>query len=140
MGLTLFLSLLSLAAVAWLFEQGRRRKNLNRIKVGYRKVKRTTRIQPNAHPYCAVSIQSLAGACKSARQLGEQRFLSAEAPPLPLPGCTTKDCRCHYQFYDDRRAGDERRITHPQFAEDFSRSGTWRERQRKERRQENRLH
>ena len=38
-----------------------------------------------------------------------QRWLSREAPQLPLPGCTRPDtCRCTYQHHEDRRAGGRR--------------------------------
>jgi hypothetical protein len=36
------------------------------------------------------------------------RFLSGEAPPLPLPGCTAPRCLCRYAHYEDRRARDRR--------------------------------
>lgn len=37
-----------------------------------------------------------------------QRFLSREAPPLPLKNCPNGNCECHYQHYDDRRATPRR--------------------------------
>jgi hypothetical protein len=43
------------------------------------------------------------------RSLAGQVFLSKEAPQLPLPNCTERDCRCHYVFLDDRRSGIDRR-------------------------------
>ncbi len=140
MGTTLILALLGLAGAVLLLQRLRRRKSLKRIKVGYRKARRGVRIQPNPHPYCAVSVQAAAGACKSARALGDQRFLSVEAPPLPLPACRVKDCHCHYRFYDDRRSGDERRGPATTLTEDFSRSGTWQERHGRDRRQTAPLH
>lgn len=37
------------------------------------------------------------------------RFLSREAPMLPLPACTMPDsCRCRFRKYNDRRQGDRR--------------------------------
>jgi hypothetical protein len=57
----------------------------------------------------AVSVSSDAGSCFRARELKGQRFLSAEAPALPLPDCTQPAiCNCSYRKYDDRRAGPRR--------------------------------
>jgi hypothetical protein len=38
----------------------------------------------------------------------DQRFLSRDAPPLPLQGCGTPQCECRYGHYDDRRKGNRR--------------------------------
>ncbi len=52
----------------------------------------------------AVSVSSEAGSCFPARLLKEQRFLSTEAPPLPLADCTQPaSCNCTYKKFDDRR-------------------------------------
>ena len=40
------------------------------------------------NPYHAVSIVPGAACCNAARELRFQRFLSKEAPPLPLASCT----------------------------------------------------
>lgn len=48
-------------------------------------------------------------ACKRVASLSGQVFLSKEAPQLPLPNCTERDCHCHYVFLDDRRSGLDRR-------------------------------
>ncbi len=54
--------------------------------------------------YQAVSIRARTRACEAARQCGETRFLSLEAPSLPLEGCTnTAACRCRYRHHKDRR-------------------------------------
>lgn len=49
-------------------------------------------------------------ACGQVADLKGQVFLSREAPELPLPNCSERDCRCHYVFLDDRRSGGDRRI------------------------------
>lgn len=47
--------------------------------------------------------------CEAVRQLRSQRFLSAEAPRLPLPGCAAgTGCDCVYRHYADRRSGPRR--------------------------------
>jgi hypothetical protein len=58
----------------------------------------------------AVSVESDFMVCDAARTLGDKRFLSAEAPPLPLPGCDRGRCECRYVHHEDRRVGDERRM------------------------------
>ncbi len=43
-------------------------------------------------------------ACEAARMLAGRRFLSEEAPRLPLEQCSkTRDCRCVYRHFRDRR-------------------------------------
>ena len=32
--------------------------------------------------------------------------LPDEAPPLPVPECTSSNCKCRYVHYDDRRQDD----------------------------------
>ena len=56
----------------------------------------------------AVTIQPGRNCCHEARALQGQRFLSREAPPLPLKNCSSGNCECHYQHYDDRRAASRR--------------------------------
>jgi hypothetical protein len=55
------------------------------------------------NPYHAVSIVPGVAHCDAARELRRRRFLSREAPPLPLAACTLGKCRCAYKHYDDRR-------------------------------------
>ena len=40
--------------------------------------------------------------------LETRRFLSSEAPLLPLTGCTETSCQCRYVHYADRREQDRR--------------------------------
>jgi hypothetical protein len=55
-------------------------------------------------PWHAVSIVSSAACCATAMGLLGIRFLSKEAPWLPLKGCVMgSDCRCWYQHHEDRR-------------------------------------
>lgn len=53
----------------------------------------------------AVSIAPGPRCCGAARELRGQRFLSSDAPALPLAGCDRKDCTCRYEHYQDRRKG-----------------------------------
>jgi hypothetical protein len=57
----------------------------------------------------AVSVKPASGACSAAVSGKSRRWLSREAPMLPLPGCTKPDaCRCTYAHHDDRRSGGRR--------------------------------
>jgi len=58
----------------------------------------------------AVSIETNAVCCAAARALHKARFLSAQAPSLPLAQCVAKaTCRCFYKHHDDRRCQLRRR-------------------------------
>jgi hypothetical protein len=67
-----------------------------------------------AEKWHAVSIVGTPSSCHPARELRGIRFLSAEAPRLPLPTCRAGSlCPCAYKHYDDRRG-------QPRRAEDLS--------------------
>jgi hypothetical protein len=70
------------------------------------------RAEPEAAPvapkkavqrFHAVSIATGPRACPGARALRDQRFLSRDAPTLPLKDCACATCECHYEHYEDRR-------------------------------------
>jgi len=57
-----------------------------------------------SHPYHAVSVVPCDGACAMAEELRGRRYLSLDAPRLPLARCPLGDrCRCAYKHHDDRR-------------------------------------
>ncbi len=57
----------------------------------------------------AVSVKPGTGACNAAISGKNRRWLSREAPLLPLPGCTRPDtCQCTYNHHDDRRTDSRR--------------------------------
>ena len=57
----------------------------------------------------AVRIVAGAGACAASQDASQKRFLSREAPRLPLPDCDRQDkCKCTYKHLADRR-GELRR-------------------------------
>jgi hypothetical protein len=60
--------------------------------------------------YHAVAIAKNPAACLVSAQLIGKRFLSNDAPTLPMLGCDARPCRCRYQHYADRRRGDDRRF------------------------------
>jgi hypothetical protein len=69
--------------------------------------KRTYQIR--IEPWSAVKLVTHGDACVRATAMGPRRFLSREAPALPLKGCTrASDCRCIYMHFVDRRSGARR--------------------------------
>ncbi len=91
------------------------------------KVSRTSRggapVTPRK-PYQSVSLAPGPNACEAVRNAREQRFLSGEAPLLPLEGCGTQKCACKYVHHDDRRDGmSERRLPSSLSTELFHHTG-----------------
>ncbi len=78
-----------------------------------RKEERTPPPQPAAKPrsYAAVSVRpSAKGACRAAKLVTGQRFLTDQAPKLPLEDCDSARCDCRYIHYSDRRQEQRRDI------------------------------
>lgn len=67
------------------------------------------RVSRGGVTYHAVSIKPGAYACSAANEMAGERFLATEAPEIPLPGCQSSNCECHFVHYKDRRAGKDRR-------------------------------
>ncbi len=61
-----------------------------------------------ARPWHAVSIVPGSPACKAAHELVRKRYLSREAPVLPLKACDQGNCTCCYVHHADRRKGPRR--------------------------------
>ena len=60
-------------------------------------------------PWKAVAILADDSACAAAKELQGKRFLSRNAPRLPLPECTKQDrCECKYRHLRDRRGPPRR--------------------------------
>jgi hypothetical protein len=71
-------------------------------------------IKPSASPvrkgWHAVSILPKGACCEAALALRNARFLSAEAPRLPLAQCSTPtSCGCAYKHHPDRRGSPRRK-------------------------------
>jgi hypothetical protein len=97
-----------LSIISW-FRQRLRLTKVERV-TGTRLIHSTNVRLTN--PWHAVGVTSAGSPCcrasVSARRI---RYLSSEAPPLPLSGCTQpKNCTCKYKHFADRRAGP-RRVT-----------------------------
>ncbi|MDO9600001.1 MAG: hypothetical protein Q7J47_19980 [Azoarcus sp.] len=58
----------------------------------------------------AVEVRSKGGGCEAARAVHGKRFLSTEAPPIPLPSCKRSSCSCVYVHFDDRRSQQRRDV------------------------------
>jgi len=58
--------------------------------------------------YHCVEVCAGVHACKAVRQFGRVRYLSSEAPGLPVSGCTAQQCACSYVHHPDRREDDRR--------------------------------
>ena len=57
-----------------------------------------------ANRWHAVSIVGDLAPCPAALAVRQKRFLSAEAPRLPMADCTSPArCQCRYQHHSDRR-------------------------------------
>jgi hypothetical protein len=56
-----------------------------------------------AKPWHAVSIVPCREVCTAGRRAVGARYLSKEAPSLPLAGCNAALCQCRYTHHDDRR-------------------------------------
>jgi hypothetical protein len=55
-----------------------------------------------------VSIARGRHSCAAVAKLNGHRWLLAEAPTLPVEGCTAKQCHCRFRHHADRRASDRR--------------------------------
>jgi len=58
-----------------------------------------------------VEIRTRSGACRAAHALVGRRFLSKNAPALPLPECSAEHCSCTFSKLADRRT-EGRRLDH----------------------------
>jgi hypothetical protein len=65
---------------------------------------------PSTSQWRAVCIVPAEQSCVLARSMTQRRWLYAEAPRLPLPGCDARLCDCRYKHLPDRRTDERRRI------------------------------
>jgi len=62
--------------------------------------------RPQNSPYATTSIGfSDSSACDAVRKLAGRRFLSADAPSIPVRQCGMGACQCRYKHHADRRSG-----------------------------------
>lgn len=91
----LLIMLVLIVSCAWLFFRYRQEKA--------KKHHHKTKPLHELHPYHCVTIETAEHCCKAVEKLLDKRFLSVDAPQLPLHNCQISNCQCHYQHYDDRR-------------------------------------
>lgn len=97
-----FLVLMALLALAiWFFVR------IRQSGTGRRSVDSAAR--DAATRYHAVSIKTTSKSCAAAKDLLGRRFLSPEAPRLPLPDCDAPECKCRFVHHKDRRGDKDRR-------------------------------
>lgn len=70
---------------------------------------RPVQVHRVVNPYHAVSIHAGPSCFETELEFGGRRFLSHEAPSIPLPTCNRAKCTCRYVHHDDRRRGSDRR-------------------------------
>lgn len=70
---------------------------------------RPVQVHRVVNPFHAVSISPGDDRCQAAEQMVGMRFLSTEAPQVPLYGCTAESCTCRYVHHEDRRSKMKRR-------------------------------
>ena len=69
---------------------------------------RPTVVKKISTPYHAVSVVPGPVCCSAAKEMEGRRFLSREAPVLPLKKCDRASCQCRYEHHEDRRKGPRR--------------------------------
>ena len=73
-----------------------------------------------SNPYHAVSVLPGTDAFAAAYRFSGQRFLSRQAPRLPLPSCDARTCGCRFKHHKDRRSGPRRSSDVGMYTADFS--------------------
>ena len=68
---------------------------------------KTTSKAATTNPYHCVELKMPHNACDAVLELQGKRFLSVEAPHVPLPECD-QNCQCKFKHHDDRRSEDRR--------------------------------
>jgi hypothetical protein len=60
--------------------------------------------------YRAVGIRPQLHSCQAVHALENIRFLAQDAPHFPVNGCDSRDCRCQYIYFSDRRDEERRSL------------------------------
>ncbi len=64
--------------------------------------------EKRSDPYHAVTILATNKSCVTSKALKGIRFLSTDAPVLPLEDCDVETCPCRYKHHADRRDNSRR--------------------------------
>ena len=98
----LYILIAVIVLVIWFLSKRSKAKSKN---------KHSTKTIKREQDFRAVSIQICPHACAAAKKLRDKRFLSNQAPMLPLNDCNVSDCKCKFVHHNDRRSYDDRRFT-----------------------------
>ena len=60
-------------------------------------------IEQYPHRSASISSERSSCTCEAVELIDDKRFLLNEVPPLPLPDCTSPNCKCAYVRHSDRR-------------------------------------
>jgi len=118
-----------------LFSWFRRRRKVNAIQRAGARAGAIAHIHVT-NPWHAVGISTGVSCCRASVLLRQTRFLSHQAPPLPLQGCTLpKTCKCKYRHFSDRRSGPRRATESELFQNALSRhtAAQWAQERRSQR-------
>jgi len=69
--------------------------------------KSANKIKSSISAYHCVEVKIPYDACEAVMKLHGMRYLSAEAPALPLAACD-QNCNCKFKHFDDRRDQERR--------------------------------
>lgn len=122
-GIFTFLLAVAVIAALWGYRSNRQRSAHSLPAPGVAAQKR----------YHCVEVRAGTPACEPVLQFGQTRFLSDEAPVLPVQGCSVQQCTCGYVHHDDRREDDDRRHPYGQWA-NMPPAGSGERRSRRDRR------
>jgi hypothetical protein len=92
--LFLVLALLGAAGLLWWRGQALRRMALAKAN--------------SKNPYHCVTVRCRPDGCDAAKRISGKRYLSKDAPLIPLRTCSAKVCHCKYEHFEDRRREDRR--------------------------------
>jgi hypothetical protein len=123
-------------AIKHMFTWFRRRLKVNKIQRENTRAGAAIEHVHVTNPWHAVGISTGVSCCKASVFLRHTRFLSSQAPPLPLQGCTqSKSCVCKYKHYSDRRSGPRRATESALFQNALSRhtAAAWTQERRAQR-------
>lgn len=96
-------SLIIITLISAFIYYARHKPNHRRSHKQLRKCHKNANKIHSQHPFHCVETHSSKNACSSIKKLQGTRFLSAEAPVLPLPDCNEAHCHCDYIHHEDRR-------------------------------------
>lgn len=68
--------------------------------------------QQYPHRAASISLEHCPNACEAVKEVQGLKFLIRKVPTLPLPDCTSPNCKCAYVRHKDRRGinGDRRAL------------------------------